>query len=110
KAIQELQVWIAENLRKKLLVQPLSDSAAKSNGSFERVFTREAGRTPSQYVLKERVEAVHQPLDRTDRGLERIAVACGVWSAGVMRRSFSRFVGVPPNQYRGRTRSLTPAG
>lgn len=106
RAIQELQVWIAENLRKKLTVEALADRAAMSVRNFERVFTRELGRTPSQYVLQARVEAVRHQLERTDRGLKQIASACGFGSADVMRRSFARFVGVTPNKYRGKTRSV----
>ena len=104
KAVQELQVWVADNLRRKLSVQVLADRVAMSVRNFERVFTREVGRTPSQYVLHARVEAVRQQLERTDRGLKQIAVACGFGSADVMRRSFSRLVGVTPNQYRHSTR------
>jgi len=109
KAIQELQVWIMENLRKKLSVQALADRAAMSIRNFERVFMREVGRTPFQYVLQARVEAVRLQLERTDRGLKQIAVACGFASTDVMRRSFARLVGVTPNRYRSKTRLLTPA-
>ena len=104
KAIQELQVWITDNLRKKLSVQVLADRVAMSVRNFERVFTREVGRTPSQYVLQARVEAVRHQVERTDRGLKQIAVACGFGSADVMRRSFVRLVGATPNQYRHRIR------
>ena len=104
KAIQELQVWIAENLRKKLSVQVLADRAAMSVRNFERVFTRELGRTPAQYILQARVEAARGCLERTDAGLKQIAAASGFSSADVMRRSFTRLVGVTPNQYRHRTR------
>lgn len=104
KAIQELQVWIAENLRRKLSVQVLADRVAMSIRNFERVFTRELGRTPSQYILQARVEAARYRLERSDRGLKQIAAACGFGSADVMRRSFARLVGVTPNQYRQSTR------
>ncbi len=100
KVIQELQVWIAENLRRKLSVQVLADRAAMSVRNFERVFTRELGKTPSQYVLQARVEAVQRQLERTDRGLKQIALDCGFGNAEVMRRSFVRLVGVTPDQYR----------
>lgn len=103
KAIQELQLWIMENLRKRLSIQVLADRVAMSVRHFERVFTREVGRTPSQYVLEARVEAARQQLERTDRGLKQIAVACGFGSADTMRRSFARLVGVAPNQLRRRT-------
>ena len=104
RAIQELQVWIADNLRRKLSVQVLAACVAMSVRNFERVFTREVGRTPFQYVLQARVEAARRQIERTDRGLKQIAAACGFGSADVMRRSFSRFVGVTPNQYRQSTR------
>jgi transcriptional regulator GlxA family with amidase domain len=104
KAIQELQVWITDNLRKKLSVQALADRVAMSVRNFERVFTQEGSRTPSQYVLQARVEAVRRQLERTDQGLKQIAAVCGFGSADVMRRSFSRFVGVTPTQYRQSTR------
>src|SRR5215469_1474638 len=102
RVIQELQVWIAENLRNKLPLQALADRAAMSVRNFERVFTREVGRTPSQYVLQARVEAVRHQLERTDQGLKQIATVCGFGSADVMRRTFARFVGVTPNQYRSK--------
>lgn len=103
KAIQELQLWIMENFRKKLSVQVLADRVAMSVRNFERVFTRELGRTPSQYVLEARVEAARHRIERTDHGLKQIAAACGFASVDVMRRSFARLVGITPSQYRQRT-------
>ena len=100
KAIQDLQVWIAENVRKKLSVQMLADRFAMSVRNFERVFTRELGRTPSKYILQVRVEQAQRQLERTDRGLKQIALDCGFGNADVMRRSFVRLVGVTPGQYR----------
>jgi transcriptional regulator GlxA family with amidase domain len=99
-AIQELQLWIMENLRRRLSVQILADRVAMSVRNFERVFTRELGKTPSQYILQARVEAARHSLERTALGLKQIAAACGFGSADVMRRSFARLVGITPNQYR----------
>jgi transcriptional regulator GlxA family with amidase domain len=110
KAIQELQLWIMENVRKRLSIQVLADRVAMSVRHFERVFTREVGRTPAQYVLAARVEAARQQLERTDRGLKQIAVACGFGSADAMRRSFARLVGVAPNQLRRRTIGASSRG
>jgi len=103
KAIQELQLWVMENLRRKLSVQVLADRVAMSVRNFERVFTRELGRTPSQYILQARVEAARHQIERTDHGLKQIAAACGFASADAMRRSFARLVGITPSQYRQST-------
>jgi transcriptional regulator GlxA family with amidase domain len=100
KAIHELQVWIVENLHNNLSVQKLADRTAMSVRNFERVFTRELGKTPSRYVLQIRAEAARQRLERTDQGLKQIAAACGFGSTDSMRRAFLRSVGMTPHKYR----------
>jgi AraC-like DNA-binding protein len=104
KAIHELQVWIAENLHNDLSVQKLADRTAMSVRNFERVFTREFGKTSSHYVLQMRAEAVRRQLERTDQGLKQIAAACGFGSTDSMRRAFLRSVGTTPNRYRRQLR------
>jgi transcriptional regulator GlxA family with amidase domain len=100
KAIQELQVWIAENLSRDLSVEILAERAAMSPRNFQRVFLREVGKTPSHYVQELRLEAAQRQLDQTDRGLKQIALDCGFGNADVMRRSFVRLIGIAPDQYR----------
>jgi transcriptional regulator GlxA family with amidase domain len=73
---------------------------AMSVRNFERVFTREVGRTPSQYLLQVRVEAARRQLERTDRGLKQVASATGFGSVDVMRRAFVRILGITPRRYR----------
>lgn len=68
--------------------------------NFERVFTREVGTTPSQYVLQMRVEAARRELERTQKGLKQVASAAGFGSADVMRRAFIRLLGITPRRYR----------
>ena len=99
-SIRELQIWIAEHLEAKLSVDDLADRMAMSVRNFERVFTREVGTTPSQYVLQARVEAARRQLERTDRGLKQVAAAAGFGSADVMRRAFVRLLGISPRRYR----------
>jgi transcriptional regulator GlxA family with amidase domain len=100
KAMQELQVWIAENIHRNLSVQQLADRAAMSARNFERVFLRESGKTPSKYVMEMRAEIVRRQLEQTDQGLKQIAAACGFKSTDSMRRAFLRSVGITPSKYR----------
>jgi len=99
-SIRELQIWIAERLATRLTVEGLADRMAMSVRNFERVFTREVGTTPSQYVLQMRVEAARRQLERSDRGLKEVAAAAGFGSADVMRRAFVRLLGITPRRYR----------
>jgi transcriptional regulator GlxA family with amidase domain len=99
-SIRELQIWIAEHLATRLSVEALADRMAMSVRNFERVFTREVGTTPSQYVLQMRVEAARRQLERTDRGLKQVASTAVFDSVDVMRRAFVRLLGITPSRYR----------
>lgn len=100
RALQELQLWIVENLRKRLSVADLAARVSMSVRNFERVFTREVGTTPSQYVVHVRVEACRRLLEHSDKGFKHIAAASGFGSANSMRRAFLRLLGVTPQRYR----------
>lgn len=99
KVIQELQVWMAENLRTELSVQLLAERAAMSLRNFERVFAREVGTSPARYVRNLRVEAARRMLEQSDKSLEQIAHASGFSSADLMRRAFTRTLGTTPRAF-----------
>jgi transcriptional regulator GlxA family with amidase domain len=99
-SIRELQIWIAEHLATRLSVEDLAERMSMSVRNFERVFTREVGTTPSQYVLQMRVEAARGQLECTDGGLKQVAAAVGFGSVDVMRRAFVRLLGLTPGRYR----------
>lgn len=99
-SIRELQLWIAEHLSTGLSVESLAHRMAMSVRNFERVFTREVGTTPSQYVLQMRVEAARRQLERTKDSLKQVAAAVGFGGVLMMRRAFVRLLGLTPRQYR----------
>jgi transcriptional regulator GlxA family with amidase domain len=99
-SIRELQIWIADHLGTRLSVEDLAGRMAMSVRNFERVFTREVGTTPSQYVLQMRVEAVRRQLERTDHSLKQVASDAGFSNVDVMRRACVRLLGLTPRRYR----------
>jgi transcriptional regulator GlxA family with amidase domain len=99
-SIRELQIWIAEHLTAKLSIQALANRMAMSVRHFERVFTREVGTMPSQYVLRMRVESARRQLERTENGLKQVAATSGFSGVDVMTRAFVRLLGVTPRRYR----------
>lgn len=101
----KLQTWIVENLDANLSVPALARRVAMSPRHFARVFTREVGITPGQFVEKLRVEAARRRLEESPQGVKVIAADCGFGSADTMRRAFLRTLRVAPLAYRGRFRA-----
>jgi transcriptional regulator GlxA family with amidase domain len=99
-SIRELQVWIAEHLNARLSVESLAQRMSMSVRTFERIFAREVGTTPAQYVLQARVEAARRLLELTNGGLKHVASSVGFGSVDVMRRAFVRLLGLTPVRYR----------
>lgn len=100
--IRELQRWIADHLGEDLSVEALARRAAMSPRNFARVFTREVGVTPGQFVERSRVEAARRRLEESGEGVDSIASACGFGTRESMRRAFIRMLHVPPSAYRSR--------
>jgi transcriptional regulator GlxA family with amidase domain len=99
--IQELQVWIADNLcRRDLSTATLADRVSMSVRNFDRVFTADVGTTPAKYVLHLRVEAARRLLQSSTHDLRHVAAAAGFGSAEGMRRAFVRVLGKSPREMR----------
>jgi|SRR5271165_966229 len=104
KPLQELLVWIVENLNRDLSVEKLASRAAMSPRNFTRVFASELGTAPAHYVEQLRIEAARRLLEESRQSIEEIAFACGFSSGELMRRAFLRSIRTTPSQYRERFR------
>ena len=99
--IQELQVWIADNVsRRNLSTSALANRVSMSVRNFNRVFTADVGTTPAKYVLHLRVEAARRLLESSTHDLRHIARSVGFGSADGMRRAFVRVLGRSPREMR----------
>jgi len=100
--IRDLQRWMADHLGADLSVDALARRAAMSPRNFARVFMREVGVTPGEFVENLRVEAARRRLEESVEGVDSIASACGFGTRESMRRAFLRTLHVPPSAYRSR--------
>ena len=99
--IQELQVWIADNLgRRDLSTAALADRVSMSVRNFARVFTADVGTTPAKYVRHLRVEAARRLLQSSPYDFQHIASATGFNSVDGMRRAFVGVLGKSPRELR----------
>jgi transcriptional regulator GlxA family with amidase domain len=103
--IEDLQAWIPGHLRDRLDVETLAARCGMSPRHFTRVFSREKRLTPARFVERVRVESARTLLGDGGRGLKDIAMLVGFGSEMVMRRAFTRVLGVTAREYADRFRS-----
>uniref|UniRef100_UPI003570B65B GlxA family transcriptional regulator n=1 Tax=Streptomyces anandii TaxID=285454 RepID=UPI003570B65B len=108
--VRAAQEWVLDNLHRPLPVAELAERASMSVRNFARVFRREVGTTPGQYVERSRIARARELLETTDLPIGQIARRCGFAAPETFFRSFGRSLGLTPKEYRHRFQMLSPAG
>lgn len=97
--------WALRRLGEPLTLEVLARHAAVSPRTFSRRFAEDTGRTPMQWVLRVRVDAARELLERSELDIERIAGEVGLGTGANLRQHFQRILGTTPSEYR---RTFTP--
>lgn len=108
--IRAAQEWILDNLQDPLPVAEIAQRANMSLRNFARVFRREVGTTPGQYVERTRIARARELLETTDLAVGQVARRCGFAAPETFFRCFGRALGLTPNEYRHRFQVVSPAG
>jgi len=103
--ISRAQTWIVENPADDLGLTALAARAAMSPRNFSRVFRRETGVSPADFVERARLDVARRFLEESAMPLDQVARAIGFASAASVRRVFLRRLSITPSQYRQRFRS-----
>jgi transcriptional regulator GlxA family with amidase domain len=77
--------------------------------NFARVFARETGSTPADFVEAARIDAARRQLEDSSLAVVQVARAAGFNTAEHMRRAFHRRLGASPFEYRARFQSPAAA-
>jgi transcriptional regulator GlxA family with amidase domain len=92
--------WALTRLEEPLTVGILARHANVSIRTFSRRFVEDTGYTPMQWVLRARIDAARELLERTDLGVEQIADRVGLGTGANLRLHFQRILGTSPSEYR----------
>lgn len=98
-AIEAVQGFVADNLKADLSVEALAKRTGMSPRNFSRVFRKESGITPKEFVERARVDAARR-LIADDMPLQRVASEAGFGTIANLRRAFSRKLLTTPSVYR----------
>jgi transcriptional regulator GlxA family with amidase domain len=105
--LENVQQYILNHPDADLSVNALARLAAMSARNFTRVFTQEAGVSPSAYVDLTRIDVARILLEGSSLSIDTIATKAGFGSPRAMRRAFIAHLGMTPSDYRARF--ATPA-
>ena len=94
--IHKVKQYVAENLAGDLSVEVLAVVAGFSRPYFTKIFTKETGKTPSMYVINERLKQAKRLIYTTDKSIAEIATECGYFDTASFIRLFKRMEGVTP--------------
>jgi AraC-like DNA-binding protein len=83
-----------------LTVADLARSADCTPEQLQRRMRRVFGISPTQYLLRERVDRAARLLADTDTTIATVAARCGFYDQAQLTRHFGRFIGLTPAQYR----------
>ncbi|WP_433286176.1 GlxA family transcriptional regulator [Pseudonocardia sp. CA-142604] len=92
--------WLTEHLHEPLDVERIADRAHLSARTLTRHFRTQTGTTPTEWILRQRIEAARSLLEDTDLTVLQVARRAGFGTAETMRRAFTRRLGISPRDYR----------
>jgi AraC-like DNA-binding protein len=88
-----------ESLR-PLTVADLADAAECTVDQLQGRMRRVFGISPTQYLLRERVDRAARLLAGSETPIATVAARCGFYDQAQLTRHFGRFIGLTPAQYR----------
>jgi AraC-like DNA-binding protein len=100
--VRDAMRCVARFYEARLDLKRLSSSASVSLYHFARVFQREVGLSPIQYLNRYRVEKAKQALQTTNQPLSEVGQMVGIPDRSKFSRLFHDITGVTPSEYRHR--------
>lgn len=101
----KVQAHVMGHIGESFPVERLAEIAGVSARSIARLFVRDLGLTPHDFVEGVRIDHARNLLEATDKPLKIVAFDCGFASPDQMRSAFQRRLGVTPVRYRESFRS-----
>lgn len=99
-----VQEFLRSEFKRTITLPEVAAIAGVHPSHLAKTFRRATGLTVGEYVRQLRVDYAASLLERGDRSLADVAVACGFYDQSHFSRVFARHVGLPPRRYVARGR------
>ncbi len=101
-AITRTIYYINRNFHKQLTLKSMAKTAGISISTLSRCFRETTGDSPIDYLGKVRAGKAQFELTHTRKPISQIAIDLGYCDSSYFSRSFRRFTGISPREYRKR--------
>lgn len=91
--------YIKENIREKIDLNKLSESACMSRANFFRKFKEEFGYAPGDYILKQRLQMAKEYLKNPRHQITEVCFMSGFQNLNYFIRAFKRETGFTPKAF-----------
>ncbi len=98
--------YIKNNIHEKFQIDTLSNKACMSKATFHRVFKKELGISPLEFIFIEKLNKAKKLLHNPQLKIAAISDELGFSDANYFIRVFKKMEGITPNQYRNKQISL----
>lgn len=92
--------FVLRHYDEQIRVPHLATLSGCSVSQFDRSFRKVFSMTPTQYILRVRVNAARNLLSRSNRSIAEVALASGFYDQSQLARYFKRLTGMTPSHYR----------
>lgn len=100
--LRDLSAFILEHLNEPLPLEELARNVGMSLRTLTRWCRQELGESPAGLVRRLRIEEAQRLLEQTSLPLKDIATRAHLGDANTLWRTFTRYLGVTPADYRAR--------
>jgi AraC family transcriptional regulator len=98
--LRRIKEFVDAKIEDELTLCEMAQAVELSAAYFSRMFRKSTGKTPHQFLLRQRLERAKMMLRCADARVLDIAVACGFKSQQHFAQVFRRVCGVCPTEYR----------
>jgi transcriptional regulator GlxA family with amidase domain len=102
KAVLRVQLWLQTILSQSVTIDRMAAKAQLGQRTFLRRFQKATGLTPTEYVQHLKVQKARELLEFTTLSIKEISWKVGYEDAGFFRKTFQKFIGLRPLDYRRR--------
>ncbi len=97
---EDIISYINENIRERLTLEDLANKAGLSPFYFTRLFKKETGYTPHEYIVVSRINIAKFYLKSTTSSIKEICFSSGFSSESSFCTTFRKMCGMTPTEYR----------